>query len=144
MGLLQRADVLKAILSSCCLSNYRDLFNLRHWVRQWCTTTHTFFLSYGEITMTLEDVANQLLLPIFGDANLGALELSLEEEAVEAELKKRMSGNVKLSFWASSPSKISVAARRAVFITFWLCKFIFGSHPHFGHFLDFGVILVFF
>ena len=94
--------------------------------------------------MTLEDVANQLLLPIFGDANPGALELSPKEEAVEVELKKRMSGNVKLSFWASSPSKISVAARRAAFITFWLCKFIFGSHPHFGHFLDFGVILVFF
>ena len=118
MGLLQQADVLKAIVSSGCLSNYRDLFNLRHLVRQWCTTTHTFFLSYDEITVTLEDVANQLLLPIFGDANPGALELSPEEEAVEAELKKRMSGNVKLSFWASSPSKISVAARRAAFITF--------------------------
>ena len=103
MGLLQRADVLKAIVSSCCLSNYRDLFNLRHLVRQWCTTTHTFFLSYDEIIVTLEDVANQLLLPIFGDANPGALELSPKEEAVEAELKKRMSGNVKLSFWASSP-----------------------------------------
>ena len=43
--------------------------------------------------MTLEDVANQLLLPILGDANPDALELSLKEEAVEAELKKRMSGN---------------------------------------------------
>ena len=30
MGLLQRAGVLKAIVSSHCLSNYRDLFNLRH------------------------------------------------------------------------------------------------------------------
>ena len=29
MGLLQQAGVLKAIVSSCCLSNYRDLFNLR-------------------------------------------------------------------------------------------------------------------
>ena len=131
MELLQRASVLKAIVSSCCLSNYRDLFNLRHLVHWWCTTTHTFFLSCGEITMTLEDVANQLLLPILGDVDLGALELSPKEEAVEAELKKRMSGNVKLSFWASSPSKISVAARRAAFITFWLCKFIFGSHLHY-------------
>ena len=54
MGLLQRADVLKTIVSSRCLSNYRDLFNLR----QWCTITHTFFLSYGEIIVTLEDMAN--------------------------------------------------------------------------------------
>ena len=82
--------------------------------------------------MTLEDVANQLLLPILGDANPNALELSLEEEAVEAELKKRMSGNAKLSFWVSSTSKISVAAHRTAFITFWLCKFIFGSHPHYA------------
>ena len=39
MGLLQRAGVLKAIVSSRCLSNFRDLYNL--W--RWCTTTHTSF-----------------------------------------------------------------------------------------------------
>ena len=58
MVVLQRAGVLKAIVSSCCLSNYRDLFNLRHLVCRWCTATHTFFLSCGEIIVTLEDVAN--------------------------------------------------------------------------------------
>ena len=62
MGLLQRVGVLKAIVSSRCLSNFQDLFNLRHLVHRLCTTTHTFFFSYGEVTMTLEDVANQLLL----------------------------------------------------------------------------------
>ena len=61
MGLLQRASVLKAIVSSHCLSNFRDLYNLRHLVRRWCTTTHTFFFSCGELTVTLEDVADQLL-----------------------------------------------------------------------------------
>ena len=76
MGLLQWADVLKAIVSSRCLSNYRDLFNLHHLVRRWCTTTHTFFLSCDEIAVTLEDVANQLFLPILGDVDPGALELS--------------------------------------------------------------------
>ena len=34
MGLLQRAGVLKAIVSSRCLSNYKDLFNLHHLVRR--------------------------------------------------------------------------------------------------------------
>ena len=58
MGLLQRADLLKAIVLSRCLSNYRDLYNLCHLVCQWCTTTHTFFFSYGELIVTLEDVAN--------------------------------------------------------------------------------------
>ncbi|KAK9983658.1 hypothetical protein SO802_033183 [Lithocarpus litseifolius] len=131
-GLLQRADVLKAIVSSCCLSNFRDLFNLRHLVRRWCTTTHTFFFSCGKVTMTLEDVANQLLLPILGDVDPTALELSLEEEVVEAKLKRKMSGSAKLSFWVSSFSKISTATRRAAFITFWLCKFVFSSHPHYA------------
>ena len=86
MGLLQQASVLKAIVSSHCL------------VRRWCTTTHTFFFSCGELTVTLEDVANQLLLPILGDADPATLELSPEEEAIEAELKKWMTRNAKLSY----------------------------------------------
>ena len=48
--------------------------------------------------MTLEDVADQLLLPILGDTDPAALELSLEEEAIEVELRKRMAGNAKLSY----------------------------------------------
>ena len=82
--------------------------------------------------MTLKDVANQLLLPILGDVDPATLELSLEEEAVETELKKRMSGNAKLSYWVSSSSKFSESAHRATFVVFWLCKFVFGSHPHYA------------
>ena len=81
--------------------------------------------------MTLEDVANQLLLPILGDVDLATLELSLEEEAMEAELKKRMSRNAKLSYGVSSSSKFSVSAHHTAFVVFWLCKFVFGSHPHY-------------
>ena len=111
--------------------NFRDLYNLRHLVRRWCTTTHTFFFSCGELTVTLEDVADQLVLPILGDTNPAALELSLKEEAIEVELRKMMTGNAKLSYWVSSSSKFA-AARRAAFIAFWLCKFVFGSHPHYA------------
>ena len=132
MGLLQRAGVLKAIVSSRCLSNFRDLYNLRHLVQRWYTTTHTFFFSCGELIVTLEDMANQLLLPILGNVDPTALEFSPEEEAIEAELRKRMARNAKLSYWVSSSSKFSVAARRAAFIAFWLCKFVFGSHPHYA------------
>ena len=98
MDLLQRAGVLKAIVLSRSLSNFRDLYNLRHLVHWWCTTTHTFFFSCGKLTVTLEDVANQLLLPILGDVDLAIIELSPEEEAIEVELKKRMTGNAKLSY----------------------------------------------
>ena len=80
--------------------------------------------------MTLEDAANQLLLPILGNVDHGALELSPKEEAVEDELRKGMSGNTKLSHWVGSFSKASV--HHAAFITFWLYKFIFGSHPHYA------------
>ena len=118
MGLLQRAGVLKAIISSRYLSNFRYLFNLRHLVLWWCTTTHTFFFSCGEVTVTLENVANQLVLPILGNIDLATLELSLEEEAVEVELKKRISENAKLSYWVSSSSKFSMSARRAAFVVF--------------------------
>ena len=41
--------------------------------------------------MTLEDVVNQLLLPILGNVDPDALELSPEEEAMEAKLKQKMS-----------------------------------------------------
>ena len=71
-------------------------------------------------------------MPIFGDVNLGALELSTEEEAVEAELRKGISGNAKLSYWVRAFSKASVAAHRVTLITFWLCKFIFDSHPYYA------------
>ena len=94
---LQQAGVLKAIISSRCLSNYRDLFNLRHLVRQWCNATHTFFLSCSKITVTLEDMDNQLLLPILSDTDPNNIKLSAEEEAVKTELKKGISGNAKLS-----------------------------------------------
>ena len=122
MGLLQWAGVLKAIVSSYCLSNFQDLYNLRHLVRRWCTTTHTFFFSCGELTVTLKDMANQLLLPILGDADPTTLELSPKEEAIEVELKKRMTGNAKLSYWVSSSSKFSVTTHYAAFVAFWLCK----------------------
>ena len=120
--------MLKAVVSSHCLSNYKDLFNLCHLVHGWCTATHIFFLSCDEITVTSEDVANQMLLPILGDFDPGALELSLEEQA---ELRKGINGNVKLSPWVGYFFKASIATCRAALVTFWLCKFIFDSHPHY-------------
>ena len=80
--------------------------------------------------MTLKDVANQLLLPILGDIDPTTLDLSPKEEAMEAELKKRMGRNAKLSYWVSSSSKFFVSAYRVAFFVFWLCKFVFGSHLH--------------
>ena len=43
-----------------------------------------------------------------------------------------MTRNAKLSYWISSSSKFSVVAQHVVFVAFWLCKFVFGSHPHYA------------
>ena len=118
MAVLQQASVLKAIVSSHYLSNYRDLFNLSHLVRRWCTATHIFFLSCGKITVTLEDVANQLLLPILGDVNPSDMEFPPEEEVVVAELKKGMGGNTKLLHWVGAFSKASIVVFRVAFVAF--------------------------
>ena len=120
MAALQQASVLKAIVSLRCLFNYKDLFNLHHLVRRWCTATYTFFLSCDEINVTLEDVVNQLLLPILGNIDPSNIELSPEEEAMEAKLKKGMSGNVKLSHWVGAFSKASDIVCHATFVAFWL------------------------
>ena len=62
--------------------------------------THTFFLFCSELTVTLEDMANQLLLPILGDANPFDIWFSTSEKAIEAKLRKGLGGgNVKLSNW---------------------------------------------
>ena len=71
-------------------------------------------------------------MPILGDVDLSNIKLSIEEEAVEAELKKRMSGNAKLSHWVRAFSKASNVVHHTAFIAFWLYKFIFCSHPHYA------------
>ena len=77
-------------------------------------------------------MANQLLLPILSDVDPNNTEISLEEKAVEANLKKGICDNAKLSHWVGAFSKASDVVRFAAFVTFWLCKFIFGSHPHYA------------
>ena len=51
---------------------------------------------------------------------------------MEAELKKGMNGNAKLSRWVGAFSKASDVVWCVAFVAFWLCKFIFGSHPHYA------------
>ena len=74
------------------------MFNLLHLVRLWCSATHTFFHSYGKLIVTLEDMANQLLLSILGDIEPSDIQLFADEEAMQVELHKGLGGgNTKLS-----------------------------------------------
>ena len=59
VGHLERADILKAVVISRNLKGFRDAKGLRHLVRRWCLALHTFLFSFGELTVTLEDVVKQ-------------------------------------------------------------------------------------
>lgn len=78
--------------------------------------------------MTLEDYANKLLLPILGDIDPSSIQLSTNEEDMDAKLHKGIDGGN----WIGVFTKASTAACRAAFIVFWLCKFIFGSYPYYA------------
>ena len=49
------------------LKGFRDAKGLKHLVNRWCPSLHTFFSFVVELTITLEDVVNNLLLPVLGD-----------------------------------------------------------------------------
>uniref|UniRef100_A0A2N9GHN1 Aminotransferase-like plant mobile domain-containing protein n=1 Tax=Fagus sylvatica TaxID=28930 RepID=A0A2N9GHN1_FAGSY len=104
-----------------------------HWVilRRWCTSTHTFFFSWGELTITLEDVENHWLLPVLGDMDPFAVEMSEEETLVEQALMARAS--TRINAWSVYFAKgTEPAIRRAAFVAYWLCKCLFGDAPYYS------------
>ncbi len=83
---LQKAGVFKAIVILRALNMYRDVARTRHLVRRWCPATHTFFLAWGEFTVTIEDVTNLLMLPILSDVDPIRLRSTAAESVIEEEL----------------------------------------------------------
>ena len=92
VGYLECARILKAVLISKNLEGFRDAKGLRHLVYRWCPSLHTFFFSVGELTITLEDVVNNLLLPVFRDENPFDISLSDEDLKVEDKLFTHFGG----------------------------------------------------
>uniref|UniRef100_A0A2N9I6J8 Aminotransferase-like plant mobile domain-containing protein n=1 Tax=Fagus sylvatica TaxID=28930 RepID=A0A2N9I6J8_FAGSY len=130
-ALLERAGVAEAILLSRSCNMYRDTKMLRQILRRWCTSTHTFFFSWGELTITLEDVENHWLLPVLGDMDPFAVEMSEEETLVEQALMARAS--TRINAWSVYFAKgIEPAIRRAAFVAYWLCKCLFGDAPYYS------------
>jgi hypothetical protein len=122
------AGVHWSILISRSCNMFRDTESLRELLRRWCPSTHTFFFSWGELTPTLEDVANHWMLPILGEHSFSDIKLSAEEEEVAAALRKRAS--TRLSGWPAHFSQLEGASvRRAAFVLYWLCKCTFGNFP---------------
>uniref|UniRef100_A0A2N9GAC1 Aminotransferase-like plant mobile domain-containing protein n=1 Tax=Fagus sylvatica TaxID=28930 RepID=A0A2N9GAC1_FAGSY len=117
-ALLERAGVAEAILLSLLswsCNMYRDTEMLRQILRRWCTSTHTFFFLWGELTITLEDVENHWLLPVLGDMDPFAVEMSEEETLVEQALMARSS--TRINAWSLYFAKgTEPAVRRAAFV----------------------------
>ena len=86
------AKILKAVAISRNLEGFIDAKGLRHLVHRWCPSLHTFFFSVGELTITLEDVVNNFLLPVFRDENPFDISLSDEDLKVEDKLFSHFSG----------------------------------------------------
>ena len=89
---LGRAEILKSVAISRNLEDFRDVKGLRHLVRRWCPSLHIFFFSVSEITITLEDVVNNFLLPVFGEENPFDINLASEDLKVEDKLFRHFGG----------------------------------------------------
>jgi hypothetical protein len=110
---------------------YRDTEMLRQVLRRWCASTHTFFFSWGEFTITLEDVENHWMLPVLGDMEPSAIEMSEKEIEVEQALKDR--SNTRINAWSLYFAKgTDNAIRHAAFVAYWLCKCIFSEAPYYS------------
>uniref|UniRef100_A0A2N9IP53 Aminotransferase-like plant mobile domain-containing protein n=1 Tax=Fagus sylvatica TaxID=28930 RepID=A0A2N9IP53_FAGSY len=93
------AEIHWAILISRSCNMFRDTEALRELLRRWCPSTHTFFFSWGELTPTLEDVANHWMLP--HPCGWPSTFINYKKAPI----------------------------RRAAFILYWLCKCTFGNFP---------------
>jgi hypothetical protein len=127
---LREAGVHWSILISKSCSMFRDTEPLREVLRKWCPSTHTFFFSWGELTLTLEDIANHWMLPVLGEHSFSNIKLSAEEEEVAATLRRQSS--TKLSGWPSFfIHRKEALVRCAAFVLYWLCKCTFGNSPYY-------------
>ena len=102
---LERVGILRSVAISRNLEGFRDAKGLRHLVRRWCPSLHTFFFFVGELTITLEDVVNNLLLPVFGDENPFDISLSSEDLDVEDKLFSHFGGRT--ASLGRKPAKMS-------------------------------------
>ena len=59
---LERAGILKLVAISRNLKSFKDAKDLRHLVRRWCPSLHTFFFSIDKLIITLKGVVNNFLL----------------------------------------------------------------------------------
>ena len=83
---LECVGILKSVAIFRNLEGFRDAKGLRHLVCRWYPSLHTFFFFVGELTITLEDVVNNFLLPMSSDENPFDINLSSKDLEIEDKL----------------------------------------------------------
>ena len=144
---LEHIGILKSMAISNNLEGFRDAKGLRHLVHRWSPSLHTFFFSVGELTITLEDVVNNFLLPVFGDENPFDIQLSAKDIKVEEWLFKHFGGRTtsskgklaRIGKWVVTFSQEKEKSiKQARFLALWLSKILFSE------FLGYGIKSTFF
>ena len=91
--------------------------------------------------ITLEDVVNNFLLPVFEDENPFDIDLSGEDLKVEGKLFSHFGGRnaspggklARMGRWVMNLSREkNKEVRWARFLAFWLSKFLFSEFPKYG------------
>lgn len=80
---MECARILKSVAISKILEGFRDAKGLRHLVRHWSPSLHTFFFSVSELIITLVNVVYNFLLPMFGDENPFDIQFFAEDLKVQ-------------------------------------------------------------
>ena len=99
---LECAGILKSVAIFRNREDFRNTKGLRHLVRHWCPSFHTFFFFVGELTITLEDVVNNFFIPVFGNENPFDFSLSSKDLKIEDKLFSHFGGCI-----ASSGGKLA-------------------------------------
>ena len=141
VGYLEYAGILKVVEISRNLEGFREAKDLRHLVRRWCPSLHTFHFSVSELTITLEDVVNNFLLSVFGDENPFDISHSNKDLKVEDKLFSHFGGHTaspgrkpaRMGKWVMNILREKdKAVRRAGFLALWLSKFLFSEFSRYG------------
>ncbi|KAL6279072.1 hypothetical protein ACE6H2_015953 [Prunus campanulata] len=125
---LRKAAVLDAIFVSKRCEIYLEVQLLRHVIRRWSLETHTFICSWGEFTITLEDVANILHLPIVGNQDPFNIILDVKDKERLEILRKGATGkHLRFNSWVKhfgDKDKRHSCSLHAL-VSLWLGKFVF-------------------
>ncbi|KAJ1404095.1 Aminotransferase-like, plant mobile domain [Sesbania bispinosa] len=158
VGILNKIGVVDAIHMSLRLGTIRRTEDLEYLVQRWSHTTHTFYTSWGEFALSLEDVHVLTKLLLYGDCDISSSQIGchLIDMAKELKMATLESAKYNRGFLAKRHSEpnsdfdvkkvfhpeppISQPLKRATFLAFWLSKYVFHGSPWESRFLEYAPV----